>query len=136
MKSRIAIYIKTPFNTFVESNGLFNENEKTLTISDAKSDYETIIDLEIIMKTDIESIKRDVQIHKGENPNKYKDYNENDIELESLKIDGDYITCNYTINTGTYRRLCVGFPAKTMSKTNEKRTYLIYPPTYKGGVCW
>ena len=28
MKTSIAIYIKTPFNTFVKSNGLFDETEK------------------------------------------------------------------------------------------------------------
>ena len=138
MKTSIDIYIKTPFNTFVKSNGLFDETEKTLSIIDSKdlNGNETVIDMSVIMETDINSIITDVQIHKGALPNKYKDYNENDIRLESLVIDGDNITCNYTINAGSYRRCCVGFVAKAMSKVGERRTYFVYPPTYRGGVCW
>ena len=138
MKTSIVIYIKTPFNTFVKSSGVFYTDDKHHTIMDDKNptDNETYIDLSVVIDEDIKSIIKDVNEHIKSDYEKYHNYNVNDIKLDNIKIEGEHITCNYTIDAGTYRRICVGFPSKVMPKNGIRHTYLAYPPTYKGGVCW
>ena len=138
MEDRITIYIKTPFNTFVKTYGMFNTNDKYLTIMCDKDpkDNEVYIDLSVVIDEDVKSIIKDVNEHKETNYEKYHDYDANDIKLDEIRLENGYITCHYTINAGTYRRFCVGFLSKVMPKNGIRHTYLAYPPTYRGGVCW
>lgn len=137
MITTIEIYTKTPFGIYVKSCCLYDENTKRITMTDKGeiSSDKTIIDLRLAIENDIKSITEDVNAHKLSDRERYKDYDIDDIVLESIKIQGEKIVCCYTINAGDYRRSCVGVVSDVVKNkyTNE---YIVCPPVYSGKVCW
>lgn len=133
----IEIYTKTPFGVYAKSYCSYDEETKQITMTERgeTSSDKTIIDLSLTIINDIKSIQEDVNVHKSSDYEKYKDYDINDIILENIKIQGEKVICNYTINAGSYRRICVGMPSDVIKNTFSK-VYVVCPPSYCGKVCW
>ena len=136
MERNIDLLIHTPFNTFIKKSVVFNDKNRSVYIPDDNDLNGKVVVLELgtSIREDIESITKDVEEHKDKDPEKYGLYDTNDIMLESIKIYGDKAVCNYTINAGDYRRICVGVMS-SIYRHNEK-CWFTFPPMYSGEVCW
>lgn len=137
MQKNIELYIRTPFRTRVRQIASYNTDDQVLTIKDDKDLNGSTVDvaLALAIQKDKESISRDIERHKAADSEKYAAYDPSDIVLEYVQLEGDIVTCVYSVNAGDYRRLCIGIPCRVMKQTNT-HNYFIYPISYVGEVCW
>lgn len=136
MERNIELLIKTPFDSFIKKSVVFNDENKNVYIPDDNdlNGKVIVLDVSTTIREDIESITEDVNKRKLDDPERYGDYDTHDIVLEKIKIMGDTAVCNYTINAGDYRRICVGITSNVYKDNNKH--YFTFPPMYNGKVCW
>ena len=133
----IDVLVQTPFGSYIKTTATLSG--ETLHINDDNdlNGRQIHINLALVIKADLASIRADIAEQQKSYPDIYKDCDPDDITLDNVKIKrGDYILCTYTVNVGTYRRICVGILSNVDKDCRQRNHYFAYPPVYSGKVCW
>lgn len=137
---QIPVLVETPFNSFIATTAEYNPDKRTLLIKDDNdlNGRVTTVDLSLTMDEDLVSIRRDILDKQRTGGEQYSAYDPSDIVLDNVKVKGRFVQCTYTVNAGTYRRLCVGLLSEVSkdSRGGCFNHYFTYVPAYSGKVCW